>query len=414
MSTGPRFATSPFGTFSLALLGVVLVAILPSPLKLLLGGPCLILGVALLVRHLVQAFRDKASLSVLEAENQLLRSRADEADRLRMGILAKLKEGVVVLGEDRRVQLFNPAAQMLLGTSSRLELGGSLVELFREPETRKQIEEAFKGEGGEWNLRREPRVLRLRALPFLSLGTGRGVLLTLDDISRQEALETTRQKFISNASHELKTPVTSIRIAAENLLDGGLVVPEGTSGLKTVLRAVDRMTLLLHDISELSRIETGALELAPEPMAPLPFARQLLEDAAPQAQLRKVDLALDAPEELEKLRLQADPLRLHQLLENLLSNAIKFSPEGAEVRLRLRQEKPYLLWEVKDQGPGIPEGEQLRVFERFYRSASVRGIPGTGLGLAIVKHLARLMGGEVSLKSEPGRGSAFTFRQPLA
>ncbi len=413
MSIGPRFATSPFGTFTLALLGAILVVVLPSPLKLLLGGPCLILGTALLLRHLVQAYRDRASLSLLEAENRLLRTRAEEDDRLRLGILAKLKEGVVVLGEDRRIQLFNPAAQMLLGTGSRLELEGSLVELFREPETRQQIEAAYSGEIGEWNLRREPRVLRLRALPFRSAGLGQGVLLTLDDISRQEALETTRQKFISNASHELKTPVTSIRIATENLMDGGFVPAEGLAGLKTILRSVDRMTLLLHDVSELSRIETGALNLAPEPLPPVAFARQLLEDAAPQAQLRRVTLNLDAAVELEKLRLAADPLRLHQLLENLLSNAIKFSPEGAEVKLRLQLSAPYLLWEVADAGPGIPESEQHRVFERFYRSASVRGIPGTGLGLAIVKHLARLMGGEVTLRSESGKGSTFTFRQPL-
>ena len=173
------------------------------------------------------------------------------------------------------------------------------------------------------------------------------------------------------------------------------------------------MTLLLNDISELSRIETGALILEPRPTPIGAFARELMEDVAVQAQGKGVNLRLDLGPGVEGLRVEADPLRLHQLLENLLSNAVKFSPAEAEVSLSAAREGSLLVWTVADQGPGIGEAEQARVFERFYRTASARAVPGTGLGLAIVKHLARLMGGEVTLRSEPGKGAAFTFKMPL-
>jgi two-component system phosphate regulon sensor histidine kinase PhoR len=265
----------------------------------------------------------------------------------------------------------------------------------------------------EWNLRRDPRVLRLRAGAFPFPDEGQGVVLTVDDITHQEALETTRQKFISNASHELKTPVTGIRIAAENLLDGQEVLPEGQANLKAILRATDRMTLLLDDISELSRIETGALRLERERLDVAAFTTQVVEDQTPQAQARAIALKVDVHQDLRGATFVADPLRLDQLLGNLLSNAIKFSPEGSQVHLAVRQVGPALLWQVRDQGPGISEADQKRIFERFYRAPATRGVPGTGLGLAIVKHLALLMGGEVGVESEAGKGATFTLRLPL-
>jgi signal transduction histidine kinase len=240
------------------------------------------------------------------------------------------------------------------------------------------------------------------------------VLVTLDDITRQEALETTRQKFISNASHELKTPVTGIRIAVENLQEGALVLPEGEPSLRSILRSVDRMTMLLEDIAELSRIETGALRLEPVALRLGAFAAEALEGTRNQALAAGVEVRLDLPAELAELGFRADPFRLGQLLDNLLSNAIKFSPGGSEVRFGIRQDGPWLAWSIEDHGPGIADSDAERIFERFYRAPSVRRIPGTGLGLAIVKHLAVLMNGEVDLQTEPGRGSTFTFRLPAA
>jgi len=290
-----------------------------------------------------------------------------------------------------------------------------VLEAFREPESLRNVDAACQGAAAEWVLKRNPRVLRVRAIPFtapLQASLRPWVLMTVDDITRQEALETTRQKFIANASHELKTPVTGIRIAVENLQEGSLVLPEGETSLRIMLRAVDRMTMLLEDISELSRIETGALRLEPVPLRLGSFAADSLENTRPQSEAADVRVELDLPEELQDLTFRADPLRLLQLLDNLLSNAIKFSPAGSAVTVQVRKEGPWLVWSVTDHGPGISESDAQRIFERFYRAPSVRRIPGTGLGLAIVKHLAVLMNGEVDLRTEVGRGSTFIFRLP--
>jgi two-component system phosphate regulon sensor histidine kinase PhoR len=178
------------------------------------------------------------------------------------------------------------------------------------------------------------------------------------------------------------------------------------------MRSVDRLTLLLGDLSELSRIESGALHLDPVRLDLFAFLDTLMRDLEPRGAVYGVQLALhvDAPPGTEIL---ADPLRLHQVLENLISNALKFSPSGGRVDLSLRITGQGQVWEVQDQGPGIPEAEQGRIFERFYRVQATKAKPGTGLGLAIVKHLCRLMGGEVTVESRPGEGATFQVILPL-
>ena len=405
---------SPFTSLTLVVVGAVAAMALPHPLKLLLAGPVLLVGLGLLGFHL---FRSESphqkALRRVEQEFLDLRTRAEREDQLRKGILASLQEGTLVFDEDRRLLLANQAAVRVLGTGSRLEVNAGLPEAFRDPESLAQLDRAFRGDTVEWTLRRDPRVLQIRAMPFQAGMETRGVLVTMGDVTRMEALETTRQKFISNASHELKTPVTAIRVAAENLQEGETLSAEDESSLRTIFRAIEKMSLLLDDISELSRIETGALVLEARPFKVADFAQELLEDLAPQAKAKGMLLQLELGPGLEDLVLVSDPLRLHQLLENLLSNALKFSPKGSSVHLEAAREPDFLRWGIRDQGPGIADLEQARIFERFYRTASARGVPGTGLGLAIVKHLARLMGGEVLLESEVGKGSLFTFRMPL-
>lgn len=413
MSRSPALLASPFAALLLALLGVALAILLPQPEGIILGGPCVVLGLVFILRHRQGVEpRNLEALAELEVELQGIRLRLQQEDQLRGGILRHLGEGVVLLGPDRQIRLFNPAAQKLLAGSSRLVQGGHLPEVFREPESLRQVDAAFAGPEAEWILNREPRVLRVRALPFPFAGEGDGLLITLDDITRQEALETTRQKFISNASHELRTPVTAIRVAAENLLDDGHIPAAGLPNLKSILRSVDRMTLLLEDISELSRIETGALRLNPEPIDLVAFTRLLVEDQAPPGRARGIGLELCVDESVRGQFLHTDPLRLGQLLGNLLENAVKFSPDGGRVTVSVSLAAGQASWVVRDQGPGITEADQKRIFERFFRAPSTRGIPGTGLGLAIVKHLAHLLDGEVGVQSEAGRGSTFTLKIP--
>ena len=349
--------------------------------------------------------------SALEQENVDLRERAAREESLLPGIMARLEEGVILFGSAGSLEQFNPAAQRHLGLGAPLAKGMPINGVFRDQEGPEAVQKAYRGLSCEWRMARAGRTLRVRAIPFAPLGSVSGVLLTLDDVTSQEALETTRQKFISNVSHELKTPVTAIRIAAENLQEENLNGP-ARSTAQSIMRSVDRLTLLLGDLSELSRIESGALHLAPVRLELRAFLDTLMRDLQPRGSEFGVQLALhvDAPPGTEIL---ADPLRLHQIIENLVSNALKFSPPGGQVDLSVRITGQRQIWEVRDQGPGIPEAEQGRIFERFYRAQAAKAKPGTGLGLAIVKHLCRLMGGEVTVESRPGEGATFRVILPL-
>jgi signal transduction histidine kinase len=288
------------------------------------------------------------------------------------------------------------------------------------------IDKAYNGEACAWSRERSGRTLSFHAAPLViskgddnqgTLGGGaeesiEGALLVVQDITQQEALEQTRQKFISNAGHELRTPVTSIRVAAENLAEDGWVHPEGEGYIKIILRNVDRMVLLLNDIAELSRIETGALSLELGPIEVGPFLADIIENAHPLANYKNIELRLEIEPGLAQRSFICDPLRLNQLLENLLSNAIKFSPAKSPVILTAQLDGPWIAFSVKDNGPGISPKDSPRIFERFYRTQAARGVPGTGLGLAIVKHLARTMGGEVGFESEPDKETTFFFKLP--
>jgi signal transduction histidine kinase len=348
--------------------------------------------------------------SALERENHDLKERATREERLLPGIMTRLEEGVLLFDAQACLDQFNPAAQRHLGLGAPLAKGMAVGDVFRDPEGPVAVQKAYGGTPCEWRMARAGRTLRVRAIPFAPFGSVSGVLLTLDDVTSQEALETTRQKFISNVSHELKTPVTAIRIAAENLQEEKLS-ETARSSAESLLRSVDRLALLLGDLSELSRIESGALSLAPEWLDLVAFLDTLMKDLQPRAAACRVHLMLevDAP---VGATIQVDPLRLHQVIENLFSNALKFSPPDGRVWLTVRVTEQGQTWAVRDQGPGIPETEQGRIFERFYRAQAAKAKPGTGLGLAIVKHLCRLMGGEVTVESRPGEGATFRAMLP--
>jgi len=418
----------------LALLGAFLLGLgasawmhrgVPGSLRvsvLLLNLLILLMAARWLIRWLVVPVRasNRAPVSLeelprlwadLEQENLSLRELREAEDALRKGILSRLQEGVILFGPDRTLRLYNPAAEALLGRGAALVKGASAESLFREPEARRQLAAAQAGDAVEWTLERGHRILRIRGLPFRSGNEG-SLLLTLDDVSRQEALENTRQRFISNLSHELKTPLTSLRIATDNLQAERTQSGMQDADIALLQRAVERMTLLLDDISELSRIESGALRLNPGSVQVGAFAKDLLEEFAPQARKKDLRFLADLAPGIEASVVRVDGLRLHQLLANLVSNALKFSPPGKEVVLAFALEGGRQRWEVRDQGPGIALEDQSKVFERFFRSASVRSVPGTGLGLAIVKHLARLMGGEVGFDSRPGAGATFWVDLP--
>ncbi len=245
---------------------------------------------------------------------------------------------------------------------------------------------------------------------------------SFDQLTREHAelerMEQVRKDFVINVSHELRTPLASIQGYTETLLNGAINDPEHNIRFLNIIRAnAERLTNLTNDLLTLSRIELKlqSLEAADQPVNAL--VNECVETLKPLADRKRIRLeVVHAP---DGTTAYCDPEGFHQALSNLLDNAIKFTPEGGWVRVSVTPQKdangrPSLEIAVSDCGPGIPEQDLPRLFERFYRvdKARSRQLGGTGLGLAIVKHVVRAMGGTVRVESTYGRGATFAFTVP--
>jgi signal transduction histidine kinase len=214
-------------------------------------------------------------------------------------------------------------------------------------------------------------------------------------------------------SHELRTPLNSV-LGFSELLLGNTALPEKLRRWAGNIQSSGKQLLLLiNDLLDLAKIEAGKMEVKPEEVSLADMAEGLLTMHRPLAEKKNIDLRAVVEPELSPAR--QDPLKLRQILSNLLSNAVKFTPEGGRVQLRAEVDGPDLVLTVTDTGVGIAPEDQELVFEKFRQAASpmTREYEGTGLGLSIVRELSKLLGGDVTLKSEVGRGSTFTVRVPM-
>ena len=244
---------------------------------------------------------------------------------------------------------------------------------------------------------------------------GIGALIVLNDVTRLQRLENLRRDFVANVSHELKTPITSIKGFVETLQDGAWSnEKDAKEFLAIIAKHVDRLTSIIEDLLSLSRIEQEADSgsMARE-MARL---RDVLSAAVQLCQAKAAEKGIHLDIRCDSaLSATVNALLLEQALVNLLDNAIKYSPVRSVVEVAAGVEHDHLLLSVRDQGRGIEAEHLPRLFERFYRvdKARSRQMGGTGLGLAIVKHIAQAHGGTVTVESAPGKGSLFTIRIPL-
>jgi len=341
---------------------------------------------------------------------------SDEAQLRAM--LAGMVEGVVGVDDDDRVVFSNRAARELLSIDRDVEPGTRIWELVRRPELDALIQEA---RGTDAAARRElvldhggrEIVLGAQAHSFRAAGTS-GVVVVFDDITDLRRLERIRRDLVANVSHELKTPLTSIRGYVETLLDGALADPLNNERfLRKVQDNVMRLNHLVTDLLSLARIEAqeGSLVLVEIDWRSIVTQAARRHEGA--ARLRGIDLRIEAP--AGELRVLGDAESMTQVVDNLVDNAIKYTGEGGIVTLALGKEGERGVLEVRDSGIGIPPEDLERIFERFYRvdKARSRALGGTGLGLSIVKHLAQAMNGHVSVTSNAGRGSAFRVELQL-
>ncbi len=329
-------------------------------------------------------------------------------------LLAHMSDAVALLDRENRVVNANRAFGDLFGQGVAPAPGSPLHDILRSPDILDLVREARASVTPiDRELRlfgAETRALEVRAARVETAEPG-AVLLVLRDLTERERQIRIRQDFVANVSHELRTPLTSIRGYAETLLDGGLEDRSNRRQFVTVIREqAARLQTLVEDLLSLAELERSGLDLHRTR-----FDLRLLANAQAaafrdRAHHQGLELAVDAGPPVEVL---ADRGRIEQVLANLLDNALKYTERGG-VSLTLGGDAERAWCVVEDTGVGIPEEEQARIFERFYRvdKARSREMGGTGLGLAIVKHILAQHRGEISVESAPGRGSRFRFELP--
>jgi two-component system, OmpR family, phosphate regulon sensor histidine kinase PhoR len=351
------------------------------------------------------AAEGRTRLEALERER-------DERER----ILAHMTDGVALLDPAGRVVRMNRSFASLLSAALPADAGTPFNAFARSPELDELVIAArAQGRAVEMDLRLwtpGQRFVHATATPMGGANSA-AVLLVLHDLSESERLDRVRQDFVANVSHELRTPLTSLRGYAETLLDGGLDDAEHRESFVRVIRdQAVRLEALAEDLLSLAELERPGARPRREPLDLRDLAAGQVAAFAARAQAAGLKLELVPG---ESAPVSADRRLLEQVLANLLDNALKYTDRGS-VRVTVTRADDRVACEVADTGAGIPEADQPRIFERFYRvdKARAREKGGTGLGLSIVKHIVTLHGGEVRLSSRPGEGSTFRFEIPAA
>lgn len=343
-----------------------------------------------------------------EVQLRFLQSRR-ERDQLQT-VLSNMSDGVLAVDAQGRIRLVNDAFVRFFRPVLANAVGQSHTEAFRDRGLNELIEKLLSGESEESeeleviSPRRRVLVVRTALIDAASGEDVRGVLVARDVTARRQ-IDQMRRDFVANVSHELRTPLTSILGYASALRDTQKFEPPASTFLETIERNAERMNRIVGDLLELSRIEAPGYRPTRTPFdlrdAVEELRMSLAQSMAARNQRLVVDIADDAVSCL------ADRDAVSRILVNLFDNAVKYSPEGTDITISARREDDAMMIEVVDRGPGVPEADRPRLFERFYRvdRGRSREMGGTGLGLSIVKHLAESHGGSAHYEPNLPSGS---------
>lgn len=340
-----------------------------------------------------------------------------EERNLSSAILGSMVEGVLVVDGAERVAFANPGFADILGLGVPPKAGSALVEVVRQAEL---IEAVHKVLAGEPRVESEIVTGTLRQHFFAATVAAvratenSGAVIVLHDVTDLRKLERVRRDFVANVSHEFRTPLTAIQGFAETLLAGAMDDPENrTRFLRIILEHSRRLARLTEDLLMLSKMDAERLELEVRRLAVAPFVESCVESVQPRARDRNLRVCLDLPAKVPDIA--GDRRRLAEVLDNLLQNAVQYTPAKGEIRISAAAVGNEVVITVSDTGIGIPQADQSRIFERFYRVdvARSREVGGTGLGLSIAKHLVEAHEGRIWVESEVGSGSRFHFTVPV-
>jgi two-component system, OmpR family, phosphate regulon sensor histidine kinase PhoR len=340
-----------------------------------------------------------------------------EERNLSSAILGSMVEGVLVVNGAERVVFANQSFAEILGLKVPPQPGSGLVEVVRQTEL---IEAARKVLAGEPRVEAEIVTGTLRQHFFAATVASvraaetNGAVIVLHDITDLRKLERVRRDFVANVSHEFRTPLTAIQGFAETLLAGAMNDPQNRERfLGIIVEHSRRLARLTEDLLMLSKMDADRLELETRRIPVGPFVESCIETSTPRAKDKDLNLLVNLAERVPDIA--GDRRRLTEVLQNLLDNAIQYTPAGGQIMVSAGPKNGEVIFTVSDTGIGIPQADQPRIFERFYRVdvARSREVGGTGLGLSIAKHLIENHGGKIWVESEVGRGSQFHFSVPI-
>lgn len=330
-------------------------------------------------------------------------------------VLANMTDGVIIVDAEGVVQLINPAAlQLFMGGEDEL-LNKSLVEVVRNY----QFVDLWRkcqttGEQQVTTLETAPNHLFIQGIATPLENSLPGMtLLVFQNLTRLRRLETVRSDFVSNVSHELRTPLASLKALTETLEEGALDDPPAAHRfLQRMNTEIDNLTQMVHELLELSRIESNKVPLQRLPVQVCEMATPAVERMQMQAERAGLTLTMDCPDGLPLVI--ADSSRIEQVLVNLIHNAIKFTKPGGSISVSAYPDGQNVTITVRDTGVGIQPEILPRIFERFYKVDRARSSGGTGLGLSIARHIIQAHGGRIWAESVVNQGSTFFFTLPIA
>ena len=375
---------------------------------------------------------EAAMLNILEDERALEERLKTERERFE-AIVSTMGEGLLVLNRDYRIVLINATAERLLETSAKDAVGQdakNVILMFKGKnpllDEERPVAMTFKtGQpmftGLEDNLYYQNRfgkrfAVAMVATPLRKDGEIVGAVVVFRDVTEEKKLDESRTSFISIASHQLRTPLTSIRWFVEMLLagDAGTLNKEQKHFVSQIYESADRMIDLVNLLLQIARVEAGRVRIEP--------TRTDFKTVTDSVAL-SLRAQLNEKEQTVEVKTSRDPMPLipmdqevvWQVIQNLLTNAIRYSPKKGAISVFIADKGDFLEYSVKDSGIGIPENQQSRVFEKFFRADNaVKEIPeGSGLGLALVKSLVEGWGGKVWFESKEGAGTIFYFTVPI-
>ncbi|MFN3652880.1 MAG: ATP-binding protein [Armatimonadota bacterium] len=376
--------------------------------------------------RLAVAFNDMAAaIQIGRAELQESHDTLAEEKLRIQAIVESSPDGLLMLEPNGQVAFLNAAARKYLNPL-KLPLPEAPFAVAALPgEVSRALQDCLatceKGPGvHEYELTEpERQVLQLRQVDLIaSSGKPLGRLLHLHDITRERVIDEMKSDFISLVSHELRTPLTSILGFSSYMLTGrlGQVADTQKTALESIHRQAKRLSAIISDFLDISRIESGKIEMKQSPVSVRQVAERVLEDLRPQASEKGVRVGTDVPDSSLPVVAMADEQRIAQVFTNLVGNALKFTENDGRIDVRLFRDNGKVVCTVRDTGCGIPADEVDRVFDRFYQVEKVvtRKTGGTGLGLAIVKNIIEAHGGSIWIESEVGKGTAVSFTLPAA